>query len=566
VINFDEFIQLKDINQQLVVSPPLKKKPPVRIKNKSVIVNLEGLATDSSTYTLNFGEAIVDNNEGTPIRDFQFVFTRGDKLDSLSLKGRVTQAFTLQPNKESVTVMLYKNLNDTAPSRSLPDYVGKTNSDGYYSINNIHEGIYRLYAVVDDNTNLKYEQSIESFAFADTLVILKPEFIKRIVDPRNVADSVARAKAAAEKKDDKKDKKKADKPEKKLTAADSAFRYAEGWGISADLRLSKELPVATFLHDKSRKERRQISLIFNRNPYGFPKLNWIENPDTLAPWYILEKNKTSDTLTYWLTRPEAYNRDTMNVVLYYNNIKDGTLFTVADTTMFRFSDPKKPKRHKRDEDEEAQKPVVEYLNIAFNASQGKMFELDQKFEIQSAYPLQSADSKYISFYYYKDTLEVPEPFTLVIDSLNKRKAYLQFKVNENTKYGFCAYPGAFTSIYKTTNDTTQTQFTSREMNFYGILNLTLNKVKQPLIVQLMDGENVLYQKLCTKSDKLIFPMLQPKAYTLKVIIDRNGNGKWDGADFLAKQQPEEVFFYPEPVNIRSDWDVDVEWDVPASAY
>ncbi len=131
-LTFDEFIQLKNIQQELITSPPLDEMPVTKLKGKSLVIELNNELKENTTYTLYFGNAIVDNNEGNPIPNFEFVFSTGAHVDSLSVTGKLVNAFNLQPEKDPVYIMLYDNLNDSAPYLEIPAFIGKTRDVGSF--------------------------------------------------------------------------------------------------------------------------------------------------------------------------------------------------------------------------------------------------------------------------------------------------------------------------------------------------------------------------------------------------------------------------------------------------
>jgi len=144
-ITFDEFIQLKNISQQLIVSPPFKDKPEVKLRNKTLVISLNNPLRDSTTYTLYFGDAVADLNEGNIFRNFRFVFSTGNKIDSLKTGGTLVNAFTLKPEKD-VMVMLYADKSDSAPLKDMPLYVSRTGDKGEFLITNIRKGVYKVFA------------------------------------------------------------------------------------------------------------------------------------------------------------------------------------------------------------------------------------------------------------------------------------------------------------------------------------------------------------------------------------------------------------------------------------
>ncbi|NJK86151.1 MAG: hypothetical protein HC906_09450 [Bacteroidales bacterium] len=174
-ITFDEYIQIKGIDKELFISPPLSEKPVTKIRNKTLVVDLNNELIENTTYTLNFGKAIADNNEGNALTNYEFVFSTGDYLDSLSITGKVMNAFNLTPPKEGTFVMLYENLNDTAPLTQIPLYISKTDKSGNFRMNNIKTGNYKIYSLTDENSNMFFDQQKETFAFIDSVIVLDPE-------------------------------------------------------------------------------------------------------------------------------------------------------------------------------------------------------------------------------------------------------------------------------------------------------------------------------------------------------------------------------------------------------
>jgi hypothetical protein len=156
-IEFDEYIVLKDLNSQLIISPPMDKQPIIKVKNKSLSIEFREPLKDSTTYTINFGNAIQDLHENNPISNFRYVFSTGSYVDSLALTGNVLNALTLVPEK-GVLVMLYDKLMDSVPYKRLPSYFGRTDANGNYRITNIKPSTYKLFALKDGNGNYKFNE------------------------------------------------------------------------------------------------------------------------------------------------------------------------------------------------------------------------------------------------------------------------------------------------------------------------------------------------------------------------------------------------------------------------
>ncbi len=178
-LTFDEFFVLENLNATFLSSPPLLKKPDFKIKRKSLIINLNEQLKDTTTYTFLFGNSIKDFHEGNKMNDFRFVFSTGDKLDTMEVSGKVIDAVThkVQPD---LLVMLYTNLTDSAPVTDKPYYIAKTDTSGIFKINYIKPGKYKIFALKDNDANLNFNLPNEKIAFTDSLIIPKVKKETRI--------------------------------------------------------------------------------------------------------------------------------------------------------------------------------------------------------------------------------------------------------------------------------------------------------------------------------------------------------------------------------------------------
>lgn len=170
-IEFDEFIKLQNLQQQLIVSPVMEENPDISIKGKKLIIKLKSELAPNTTYSINFGNAIIDITENNPIPNYKYVFSTGDYLDSLSFSGNVLFAQDLKP-KEKVHVMLYESLEDSVPYLKKPKYVAITDKEGVFSITNIAQGTYKVFAIEDINSNYIYDLPNEQIAFFENTITL----------------------------------------------------------------------------------------------------------------------------------------------------------------------------------------------------------------------------------------------------------------------------------------------------------------------------------------------------------------------------------------------------------
>ncbi|MBQ1841810.1 MAG: Ig-like domain-containing protein, partial [Bacteroidales bacterium] len=163
---FDEYVKVKEI-KNLYLSPPLEKAPKYKIKGKSLVVYFENDLDSNTTYTLDITGAVVDNNEGNPFPGYTLVFSTGEQIDSMGITGIVQSSTTLLPIK-GATVLLYKDAADSAVFLKRPSAASKTDDWGYFSIRNIQDTVYRVYAIKDENNNNMYDPDNEQIAFLDS--------------------------------------------------------------------------------------------------------------------------------------------------------------------------------------------------------------------------------------------------------------------------------------------------------------------------------------------------------------------------------------------------------------
>jgi len=178
---FDEFLQLKQANTEVVISPPLTYNIKTRVKGKSVLLEFDEKETlrPNATYTINFGEAIQDFTEGNKVENLTFVFSTGDFLDSLSATGKVTDAITGKAVEKAI-VMLYDVMEDSVVNKALPFYFGRTDKEGVFKINNVKSDTFKVVALLESFTNYKFDNSGESIGFLEDPIIVSDSTSNKI--------------------------------------------------------------------------------------------------------------------------------------------------------------------------------------------------------------------------------------------------------------------------------------------------------------------------------------------------------------------------------------------------
>ena len=527
-ISFNEYVKLKNPNQQVLISPPFASKPEYRLRGKTLIIDIEEELFPNTTYTIFFGNAIVDLTEENPLINYLYAFSTGDHVDSLAIGGEVVNAFDLQA-REDIFVMLFPENIDTIPQDSIPMlsrplYVAKTDVNGQFQLRNLRNEKYRLFALNDVDGNYLFNQPNEEIAFLDSLI--SPEVIELPVADTSLhndstmlaADSIHHDSLIVQ------------------NMYDRFYRLFMFQQVDSTQRL---LNTEVFYPPKFR-----ITYQFGAED---PKYTVI-NQDPGDDWKIEHLNKGRDTLTVWV---KDMALDSLQLT-----IADGD--TIYDTVMVSFSrakeilESKKGKKKKKDE-------TVERLKIKTNAK-GRILDPGKHLRLIMGNPLKSWDFSTTTFFAGEDTL-TGAPFK-VVDSL-ATIFELDYEMTEATNYGFIFPDSVFFSIYGLTNDSLQASFSSGEIKNYGNFILNVDFTDFNYIIKLMDQKEVpLMEFYITESQILNIENLYPGTYQIKAIQDKWMNKRWDTGVYVNKKQPENVFYFPAEIQIRANWDVEESWSLP----
>lgn len=553
IITFDEYIQLKDQNKEIIISPPLKEKPVIRVRDKDIRITLNNELSPQTTYTVNFGKAISDLNESNPLPDFEFVISTGETIDSLSVTGKVINAFNLIPDsKKGFVVMLYENLSDSAPLVEIPKYYGSVNENGLFSVNNIRPDTFRIIALKDENSNLIYDQGLESIAFLDSLLIISAGNVK---SQTFIKDTVRIITPGI--KPGRGNKQGADRIEADTVVAPGKQLNA----LSISMRYFMELPDKIFLTSRKREQRENLTFIFSRPPYDTVRIapiNFTPSDD----WFVKETSRNSDTLTYWITDTLVSRQDTLKFKLIYLAIDSlGQYAERIDTVNMRFqqttakgaSSGRKPRG-------DPKVVVKQSLPLSSSITNRGVLNINQSIVMAAAKPLQKVDSANIELYKLVDSLSIKQPFFCLKDSFSVRKFRIQSNWEEDSKYRLLLKPGAATDLTGLANDSAEIIFSTQKADYYSRILLTISAGQYPMIVQVLDPkERVVASRLIKQPGVSVFDYLSPGNYSLKAIYDQNGNGIWDTGNYLNHIQPEHVFLHKMTDQLRSGWDHEVNW-------
>jgi len=540
-ITFDEFIVLDNVNQELVVSPPMEKKPEVKLRKKTLFIEFEEELKDSTTYTFNFGSAIKDLHEGNKLLNYEYVFSTGDLLDSMSVRGTLKYAEDLSIPGEPFSIMLYDDLRDSVPVLDIPLYVGRSDDSGVYSVNNLKAGIYKVFALKDGNYNFIFDLPTEEIGFLDSSLIVNAEFARSLLESGLSVDTVTPEPSAGMLLPESTDS--------TMVEADSVMAKRPDYNsIYVDLLLFTEEVETQYITNDNRDDRRLIQLSFARpltDSFNYRFLN--PEPVEVLEDFSLGK----DSLNLWLRDSLDYKKDTLILELNYT-AKDTTmqLVTQTDTLLFIYRE-KKTKQKKGSTRKEEEGLVISTIKSKREVNLNSSLRLDMNV------PLQSIHDSLIWLYHIPDSVEIPLAFTVRIDEEIPTRGWIDVAWESASKYRLLMLPGALSSIYPMDHDTLDVSFQSRDIEYYGQILLTLEGVHNTVIIQLISKQSVVHQLIVDRNGEYDFSYLVPQEYRIKFIHDLNQNGKWDTGNYMKKQQPEPVEFLPKPITVRSNWDHDM---------
>ena len=522
-ITFNEYVVLDKINEKFMVSPPMKKKPEVSIKGKSIVVEYEDELKDSTTYSFNFQDAVKDLNEGNVYDNLQFVFSTGPEIDSLSVTGNVLNAFVLDV-PDNPLILLYRDLSPSAVKESLPDYISRSDKNGYFRINNVREGKYRLYALKDQDNSMNFNLRDEEMAFLNEPVEVSPSknYFPVIKDTARVKKPTGKTADTAVLKGDYKFI---------LFRHERKINYLASSTRSMPYLLSYELALPP--GDR----------VFDFSIPGVP-----ENS------YFVEKSKNNDTLHVWLTDSTLYSTQLINTIITYPYTDTtGVIISREDTIAMRFLAPRSARTRV--------KPTP--YTVKSNLS-GTPLRPGEKIVFNSPTPLKPPDTSKIRIYELKGTEKITVPYSFVRDTANSCRIIMNVDLAQGKQYLYIADSAAFGNIYGEYSDSTGNKISLREEKSFGKLILNIKGYEGSRIIQLLDkNEKMVRETIMSSDGKTEFPLLDKGLYRVRVIYDFNNDGKWTTGNFNFGLQPEPVSFYPREIEIKEDWVVDQDWDISA---
>ena len=574
-ITFDEIVNLKDQQKKVIISPAPKTQPLIRAVGKKVTIEFRDELEENTTYVIDFSNAIEDNNEGNQLDGYSFAFSTGDVIDTLAVSGIVLRANDLEP-MQHVLVGLHSNLDDSAFTTLPLERVSRANDLGKFTIRNLKEGTYHVFAINDVDGDYRMART-EDIAFLDTLVV-------PTVGEYTSIDTVFTF-------------------DRKIDTITSGTHTLY---LPNDLLLSmfNENYRSHYLKNNTRPADNKLHLLFGAPNDTLPRLEVLRPAVHERDWYRVERNQTNDSLIYWITDSAMIKADTIIVATTYLRT-DSTeqLVEVTDTIRFGYRKPNaqvKEEEKKAKEREERAKRLAQLLEKQEKAdSQGKDLnegELEELKELQRQNPdevpklkmelaksngMDVGDSIIVRFdapiatinpggvrlEIKRDTLWVPITGVAMLqpaNDCNPLKYWIPFDGQPDSTYRLTIDSAAVTSVYGLHNDLLRKDLKVKGLEEYANVFFKVN-VRDGAFVELMSSSEKVERTAIVRNGAFEILNVIPNTYYLRLVIDTNGNGKWDTGNYANHQQPEEVYYYPKKLRLRRNWDLDESWNIYQTA-
>lgn len=539
-IDFNEYVQITNPSQNLVVSPPQKSSPIAKALGKKIIVELKDSLRPNATYTLDFRNCIGDYTENNPVKNYCHTFSTGNELDTLTISGIVLNAENLKP-AENVYVGIYSTQNDTMITSTPFERIGKTSEDGRFNIKGVAGKNYKIYALEDLNNNYYYDQAGEGIALQEMALPI-PTVTTNYTYDTIFKDSITIDTIIAKKE----------------------VKY---YPDSVILRLfHKEVKLQEF-KKIVRNDRHAFSLYFQKIENSIPKIvpvNFTASKD----WYIVETNKMADTITYWITDSTIYQKDSLTIATdYLITDSTGNLIHHPDTLIAHLTPKYIKDEEKKANDEELLRKKYEKrgkvkprTNLIQMLSKNGSIEIDDSLIVWWNQPMAIIKDEMLHLSYKKDSSDISVPFKIQRRE-NQRAFYIDAEIIQGEKYTLEIDSAAIFDYYGNHNNKIKLNFNKKFEDEYGHIKLNISNFTGNIIVQLLNSSEEIIREVKSNEKKISFIHISPGTYFVKLIEDSNNNGKWDTGDNDNNRFPEQVYYFSKALKVRAGWGVEEDWNI-----
>ncbi len=547
---FNELIKVDNPTEKIIVSPPQIETPEIKVSGRRITVELLDSMRPNTTYTVDFSDAITDNNEGNPLGQYTYIFSTGQTTDTMQMSGYVLNAEDLEPVK-GILAGLYQQHHDSVFSKRAFDRVARTDASGFFSIKGVApDRDYRLYALQDADGDFHFTQPSEMLGFLHTN--LRAGAFRDTRYDTLWVDSVRYDSIRII-------------PYTHFTPDDLVVRaFKIDVNTRHYLKAQRDVPewFTTFFTGPSRKRPTIQGLNFDANKA-----------------FVVNASAGNDTLTYWLADTTLLRQDTLRFAYTYDNWDDSlaqmlpktdTLELVPKTTFAKRAaneakelekwNKQREKREKRGDFSKSQPPMVA---LQLRADVSSSLVPNRNILIQFDQPLQRFDMKKLHLRLKKDSTYHDAPYALDTVPNNILAYRLRAEWRPGQEYQLVIDSAAMTSLYGRVNLATDNKFSIAKLEDFGTVFLSLSNAHESAVVQLLGSDGKPVAQAPTKNGRADFYYVQPGKYYLRCFFDRNGDGKWTTGSWSPRRDPEEVYYFPKEIEVRANWDLNESWDVTA---
>ena len=560
-ILFNEYIKIENASEKVIVSPPQTEMPNVRADGKKIKIELFDTLRPNTTYTIDFADAIVDNNEGNPMGNFTYSFSTGENIDTMEVSGYVLNASDLEPVK-GVLVGLYEVQFDSISGDSLVpdsflrtrsfDRVSRTNGSGRFVIKGVARNRrYRAFALKDMDNDFRFSQKSEMVAF-DTLLF------ESTCMPDIRLDTIWR----------------------------DSTHYDSIQPVHYTHFLPDDIVLRVFLEDGQDrhrlKEEREVpekfTFYFTAPADSLPRIQGINFEGDGG--FIVEPSEGKDTITYWIPDTTiAYNDTLMFAFSYLETDTLAQLVWTTDTVemipkMTRARQLKelqeniekwekeqnKKRKQTKNLPPEENPYLVTYLTTDIKPSGA--VDPNQVPVLIFSEPIDSIDSVAVHFRMKVDSLWNDVPFELWKSDQSPRKYHLYADWQLGTQYQLIIDSTGVHGALGHFNQSIKQDFRVRKEEDYGALYVHLITPDTGVVVQLLSAADKPMRSMRAEADGTAeFIYLRPADYYLRCFVDSNGDGEWSTGEFDSGRRPETVYYFPQAITVKAQWDIDQDWDL-----
>ena len=549
-IYFNEFIKIDNATEKVIVSPPQLETPEIKGAGKKIVVELKDTLKENTTYTIDFSDAISDNNEGNPLGNYTFTFSTGEQIDTFEIAGYVLDASNLEPIK-GIAVGLYDDLSDTAFTTKPLMRISRTDSRGHFVVKGVAPGTYRAYALQDMDGDFSFKQKGEMIAF-------NHETFSPSSKPDTHTDTI--------------------------------------WRDSLHIDALRQVPYTHFLPDDvtllafthpqtdryllktERLEPNKFSLYFTYGDSILPEIKGLNfNADSA---FVIETNEKRDTIHYWLRDTMLINKDTLLMdITYHRTDTLGDLVLNTDSALEVLAKVPYEKRMKEQakeiekwqkEQEKKKKNDLPYdsiypikpLEVKYNVPSAAT--PNSRITIEMPTPLEVCDTSKVHLYSMIDSVwyQTPCEFRQIENSLRQYELLVDWRLE--TEYSFEVDSAAFIDIYGTASKPQKQGIKVKGPDEFSLLIINVSGLEvadSSIIVQLLSSSDSPVREERVKDGNARFEYLSPGKYYMRAFVDDNGNGIWDTGDYAADRQAEAVYYYSQEIECKEKWDVTKSWNL-----